>query len=56
MAALAAAMAESLATMHDTVELKGRVQDFSIDKAVDQYLKLLFPQQQEEDAQERQSK
>ena len=42
--ALAAAMAESLATTHDRGALKARAQDFSIDKAVDQYEKLLFPQ------------
>ena len=41
--ALAAAMAESLATTHDRGALKARAQDFSIDKAVDQYEKLLFP-------------
>jgi glycosyltransferase involved in cell wall biosynthesis len=43
-AALAAAMAESLASTHDTAALKARAQDFSIDKAVDRYLELLFPQ------------
>ena len=42
--ALAAAMAESLAATHDTAGLKARAQDFSIDKAVDQYEALLFPQ------------
>jgi glycosyltransferase involved in cell wall biosynthesis len=41
--ALATAMAESLAAQHDTVALKARAQDFSIDKAVDRYEKLLFP-------------
>lgn len=55
-AALASAMAESLAATHDTVALKARAQDFSIDKAVDQYLELLFPQRQEEHDQERRSK
>ena len=43
-AALADAMAESLAVTHDTAALIKRAQDFSIDKASDQYLKLLFPQ------------
>lgn len=43
-AALALAMADSLATTHDTAALKARAQDFSIDKAADQYLELLFPQ------------
>jgi glycosyltransferase involved in cell wall biosynthesis len=42
-AALAAAMAESLASPHDTAALQARAQDFSIDKAVDRYLQLLFP-------------
>ena len=42
--ALATAMAESLADTHDTSALKARAQDFSIDKAVDRYLELLFPQ------------
>lgn len=42
--ALAAAMAESLAASHDRAALKARAQDFSIDKAVDQYETLLFPQ------------
>lgn len=41
--ALAAAMAESLADTHDRAALKARAQDFSIDKAVDQYLQLLVP-------------
>jgi glycosyltransferase involved in cell wall biosynthesis len=41
--ALAAAMADSLAVTHDKAALKLRAQDFSIDKAVDQYLALLFP-------------
>ncbi|MDO8775166.1 MAG: glycosyltransferase [Burkholderiaceae bacterium] len=44
-AALAAAMAESLAATHDSAALKTRAQDFSIDKAVDQYVDLLFPDQ-----------
>ena len=43
-AALALAMSDSLAATHDTAALKARAQDFSIDKAVDQYLDLLFPQ------------
>lgn len=41
--ALADAMAESLAAPYDPAALKARAQDFSIDKAVDQYEKLLFP-------------
>ncbi len=41
--ALATAMAESLAAQHDFAALRARAQDFSIDKAVDQYEKLLFP-------------
>lgn len=41
--ALAAAMAESLTATHDRAALKARAQDFSIDKAVDQYEALLFP-------------
>ena len=40
--ALAAAMAESLAATHDRAALKVRSQDFSIDKAVDQYEALFF--------------
>jgi glycosyltransferase involved in cell wall biosynthesis len=43
-AALAVAMAESLTATHDRAALKARAQDFSIDKAVDQYEALLFPQ------------
>lgn len=42
-AALAVAMAESLSATHDTAALKARAQDFSIDKAVDQYEAMLFP-------------
>ena len=42
--AIAAAMAESLSATHDTATLKARAQDFSIDKSVDQYEALLFPQ------------
>ena len=42
--ALANAMAESLVATHDTAALKARAQDFSIDKATDRYLELLFPQ------------
>lgn len=41
-AAMAAAMAESLAGMHDTAALRARAQDFAIGKAVCQYEKLLF--------------
>ena len=41
--ALAAAMFDSLATVHDVGAIKARAQDFSIDKAIDQYLKLLVP-------------
>ena len=41
--ALAVAMAESLASTHDRDALKARAQDFSIDKAVDQYVELLLP-------------
>lgn len=44
-ATLAVAMAESLVAPHDIAALKERAQDFSIDKAVDQYLDLLFPNQ-----------
>jgi glycosyltransferase involved in cell wall biosynthesis len=39
--ALANAMAESLAATHDTVALKARAQDFSVDKTVNRYKKLL---------------
>ena len=39
-----AAMAESLSATHDTAALKARAQEFSIDKAVDRYEALLFPQ------------
>lgn len=42
--ALAGAMVESLAATHDTAALIERAQDFSIDKATDRYLELLFPQ------------
>ena len=55
-AALAVAMAESLAATHDTNALKTRAQDFSIDKAVDRYEELLFPRQKEEHGHERRSK
>lgn len=41
--ALAAAMQESLTASHDKAALIARAQDFSIDKAVDQYEALLFP-------------
>lgn len=43
-AALADAMAQSLASEHDHAALKRRAQDFSIDKAVDQYEALLLAQ------------
>lgn len=43
--ALAAAMAESLSDTHDREALIARAQDFSIDKAADRYLELLFPSQ-----------
>ena len=42
-AEMAAAMADSLATQHNTAALIERARDFSIDLAVDQYEKLLFP-------------
>lgn len=42
-AALADAMAQSLASTHDREALKARAQDFSIDKATDRYLELLLP-------------
>jgi len=41
--ALAAAMAESLVSQHDYGALRARAQDFCIDKAVDQYKAVLFP-------------
>lgn len=41
--ALATAMAESLAAPHDCDALRARAQDYSIDKAVDQYEAMLFP-------------
>jgi glycosyltransferase involved in cell wall biosynthesis len=41
--AMATAMAESLADAHDHAALKTRAQDFSIEKAVDEYEDLLFP-------------
>lgn len=41
--ALAAAMQQSLTASHDRTALMARAQDFSIDKAVDQYEALLFP-------------
>jgi glycosyltransferase involved in cell wall biosynthesis len=40
---LAAAMSESLSKSHDLESLKARAQDFSIEKAVDNYEKLLMP-------------
>lgn len=42
-AALAEAMEQSLMSDHDHEALKVRAQDFSIDRAVDQYEALLFP-------------
>lgn len=42
--ALAAAMQASLSSTHDRAALMARAQDFSIDKAVDQYEALLFPE------------
>ena len=42
--ALAAAMQASLTSTHDRAALMARAQDFSIDKAVDQYEALLFPE------------
>jgi len=42
-AALAEAMAGSLADSHDSAELKARAQDFSIDQATRHYLELMFP-------------
>lgn len=39
---LALAMAKSLTVAHDSTALKERAQDFSIDKAVDQYEAILF--------------
>lgn len=48
--ALAAAMAESLASPHDRDALKARAQDFSIDKAVDQYEAMLFPNSQSKES------
>lgn len=44
-AALADAMAESLADQHDPAALKERAQYFSIDRAVDQYVAMLLPGQ-----------
>lgn len=41
--ALATAMQESLTASHDKAALMARAQDFSIEKAVDQYEALLFP-------------
>jgi glycosyltransferase involved in cell wall biosynthesis len=41
--AMAVAMAESLSASHDRAALKARAQNFSIDRAVDQYEDLLFP-------------
>lgn len=42
-AAFATAMAESLSTTHDRDALKARSRDFSIDKAVDKYVALFYP-------------
>ena len=41
--ALANAMRESLATVHNSDVLKARAQEFTIDKAVDRYIELFFP-------------
>ncbi len=41
--ALALAMTIELSNTHDSQSLKDRAQDFSIDKATDKYLELLFP-------------
>lgn len=43
--ALAAAIAESLSVTHDREALKAWAKNFSIDKAADRYLELLFPSQ-----------
>lgn len=51
--ALAAAMTESLSAKHDHEALKTRAQDFSIDKAVDQYLDVLFPKDNHSETVER---
>jgi glycosyltransferase involved in cell wall biosynthesis len=40
---LARAMAESLNDTHDKEALRARARDFTVDKAVDRYLQLLFP-------------
>ena len=55
-AVLALAMADSLAATHDTAALIARAQDFSIDKAVDQYEELMFPRQHVENRQQSRSK
>lgn len=47
--AMAEAIADSLSSQHDRDALKARAQDFSIDKAADSYLKLLFPDSQRND-------
>lgn len=44
--ALARAMEEALIQEHDPEALQRRAQDFSVDKAVDAYLRLLFPEEQ----------
>jgi glycosyltransferase involved in cell wall biosynthesis len=48
--ALANAMAKSLAIKHNCSDLKARAKVFSIDKAVDSYLKLLLPSSSTEGA------
>lgn len=49
-AALAAAMTKSLRSTHDHASLKARAQDFSVEKAMHQYEKLLFPEVAEAEA------
>lgn len=43
--ALAIAMEEALSAQHDRATLRARAQEFSVDKASDRYLKLLFPEE-----------
>lgn len=47
--AMTEAIADSLSSQHDRDALKARAQDFSIDKAADSYLKLLFPDSRRND-------
>lgn len=49
-------MSEALSATDDTAALKAREQDFSIDKAVDRYLKLLCLRHPEEHYQKRRCK